>query len=65
MHPQITHPLLGTVQVDGVPVRFSRTPAAVRTPGPLLGEANDELFGALLGLCAEDVEVLANEHVLW
>ena len=65
MHPEITHPLLGTFQADGIPVRFSRTPAAIKAPGPLLGEANDDMFGALLGLCADEVEALAGDHVLW
>ena len=65
MYPEITHPLLGTFKVDGVPVRFSRTPAGVRRPGPLLGEANDEVYGGLLGLGEEEIAALAEAQVLW
>lgn len=65
MHPEITHPLLGTFKVDGVPVRFSRTSAGVRRPGPLLGEANDEVYGGLLGLREAAIAALTEAQVLW
>lgn len=65
MHPTVEHPLLGTLTVDGVPVRFSRTPAAVRRAGPLIGEANAEVFGGLLGLSPEEIAALEAERVLW
>lgn len=65
MHPEVTHPLLGTFKVDGVPVRFSRTPAAVRRPAPLLGEANDEVYGGLLGHTSDQIDALVEEQVLW
>src|SRR5262249_48716369 len=45
MRPRVTHPLFGEHTVDGVPVRFSRTPAAVKRAGPMLGEANAEVYG--------------------
>jgi crotonobetainyl-CoA:carnitine CoA-transferase CaiB-like acyl-CoA transferase len=65
MHPEIAHPLLGTYKVDGVPVRFSRTPAGVRRPGPLLGEGNLDVYGGLLGMSAEEIEELIEAEVLW
>jgi crotonobetainyl-CoA:carnitine CoA-transferase CaiB-like acyl-CoA transferase len=65
MRPEVTHPLLGTYPVDGVPVRFSRTPSAIRRPGPLLGEANGEIYSDLLGLCTADVQRMAEAQVLW
>ena len=65
MHPEVAHPLLGTHKMDGVPVRFSRTPVASRRPGPLLGEANADVYGGLLGLGETESVRLANEQVLW
>ena len=65
MHPEVTHPVVGTGKVDGIPVRFSRTPAAIKRPGPLLGEANGEVYGDLLGLSPAEIEALAAEEVLW
>ena len=65
MHPEVAHPLLGTHRMDGIPVRFSRTPGAIRRPGPLLGEANGEVYGGLLGHSAGEIEELVEEQVLW
>jgi crotonobetainyl-CoA:carnitine CoA-transferase CaiB-like acyl-CoA transferase len=65
MRPKVTHPLLGELTVDGVPVRFSRTPAAVKRAGPVLGEANAEVYGDLLGLCDAEIERLTADRVLW
>ena len=45
-----THPVAGTIQVVGPPVRMSETPGSVRTPAPLLGEHTDEVLRELLGL---------------
>lgn len=65
MRPQVTHEVIGTVTVDGVPVRFSRTPAELRTAGPMLGGHNAEVYGDLLGLSSDEVRCLEDEQVLW
>ncbi len=58
-HPQViargaliesTHPVAGTIQMTGPPVRMSETPGAVRTPAPLLGEHTREILRTRLGL---------------
>ncbi|WP_350274400.1 CoA transferase [Kribbella sp. HUAS MG21] len=41
------HPTEGTVTTPGFPYRFSRTPADVRRPAPLVGEHTDELLTEL------------------
>jgi benzylsuccinate CoA-transferase BbsF subunit len=38
-----------TVRIDGPPFVLSATPAAVRGPGPLLGEHTDDVLRAVLG----------------
>jgi crotonobetainyl-CoA:carnitine CoA-transferase CaiB-like acyl-CoA transferase len=49
-HPDgVHHPYIGT------PAKFSRTPAGVRTPGPLQGEHNGYLLGELLGMPVEEL----------
>lgn len=40
---RLTHPSGKAFEVIGNPLRFSRTPAAVRTPPPTLGQHNDQL----------------------
>ncbi|TCC21811.1 CaiB/BaiF CoA transferase family protein [Kribbella speibonae] len=41
------HPTEGTVTTPGFPYRFSRTPADVHRPAPLVGEHTDELLAEL------------------
>jgi formyl-CoA transferase/succinyl-CoA--D-citramalate CoA-transferase len=47
----VPEPGLGceTVPMPGVVPKLSATPGSVRTGAPLLGEANDEVWGELLG----------------
>jgi len=43
----LEHPTLGPVDQVGIPFELSRTPAAIRTPPPLLGEHSDEILAEL------------------
>jgi formyl-CoA transferase len=43
----IQHPRLGEQQVQNLPVTLSRTPGAVRTASPDLGEHTDQILGEL------------------
>jgi benzylsuccinate CoA-transferase BbsF subunit len=47
--PEVDHPEMGTVRVDGIPVHFSKTDWIIERPAPCLGEHNDLVFGDLLG----------------
>ncbi|WP_443197948.1 CaiB/BaiF CoA transferase family protein [Pseudarthrobacter sp. CCNWLW247] len=42
----VSHAVQGQVKVLGNPVRFSETPASIRTAAPLLGEHTDEVLAA-------------------
>lgn len=44
------HPHFGKLRMQNVAPRLSLTPGAIRTPAPELGQHNDEIYGALLGL---------------
>lgn len=52
-----------TLRYPGPPWQFEATPATLRRPAPLLGEHNDEIFGAL-GLSADEISALAAEGVI-
>ena len=43
----VEHPVLGTLRQVGIPFALERTPAAIRTAPPLLGEHTDEILGEL------------------
>jgi crotonobetainyl-CoA:carnitine CoA-transferase CaiB-like acyl-CoA transferase len=54
---ELDHPLLGTLRVLGPSILFSRTPADVRTPPPLLGQHTLEVLSEL-GYAEERVTAL-------
>jgi len=59
MLQQVQHPWLGTVPLLGSPLaHFSRSPAQVQSPPPLLGEHTLEVLCTALGLCPEEVAAL-------
>jgi len=71
--PQVRHrgdietvedPVIGPVRMQGVYPRFSRTPGAIRTGAPLLGADNDEVYGELLGLPADERARLRADGVI-
>ncbi len=62
---EVDHPALGRSKVVGPTWRFSKTPAQIRRPGPLLGQHNDYVLGELLGMSQEEIERLAEEQVIY
>ena len=61
---EVDDPVIGPLRMQGVYPRFSRTPGAIRAGAPRLGAHNDEVYGGLLGLAAEERARLAREGVI-
>jgi crotonobetainyl-CoA:carnitine CoA-transferase CaiB-like acyl-CoA transferase len=61
---RVDDPTIGPVRMQGVYPRFSRTPGAIRSGAPRLGEHNREVYGGLLGLTAEELAALESEGVI-
>ncbi|MET0146344.1 MAG: CoA transferase [Ilumatobacteraceae bacterium] len=57
--PTVSHPEMGDVRVDGLPVHLSETDWRIERSAPTLGQHNEYVFGAMLGRSAEDLERLA------
>ena len=57
------HPMRGRFMMPGNPVRLSGSPSEV-TRAPLLGEHNDEVYGALLGFSPGDLADLRRAGVI-
>ena len=54
-----------TTHVTGIPMKFSATPGAIRTPAPIIGEANDYVLGQLLGIGRAERDALIAEGAIW
>lgn len=64
MWPTVTHTKIGKVRVDGLPVRFSKTPHTIKRGGPCLGEHTEQVLGDLLGMGHEELQSLREEGVI-
>lgn len=61
---EIEDPRVGTLAMVGVIPKLSKTPGQIRWAGPDKGQHNAEVYGALLGFAAEDLEALRAEGVI-
>jgi len=55
---------LGEIVIPGVVPKLSRTPGSVRTLGPALGSATDDVLGRLLGYSASQIAALKQRGVV-
>ena len=61
----IDHPVVGRVTYPGWPMRMSQVRGPwFRHPAPLLGQHNDEVLGAELGLTSDELEALRAAGVI-
>ena len=58
------HPVFGQVKMQNVFPKLSRTPGAVRWPGPALGQHTDEVLSARAGLSADRLATLRGAGVI-
>jgi CoA:oxalate CoA-transferase len=61
---ELDQPGLGTVKVQGNPVKMSETKPAPQGPAPSLGEDTFEVLRELLGLAPEEYERLRERGVV-
>jgi crotonobetainyl-CoA:carnitine CoA-transferase CaiB-like acyl-CoA transferase len=61
---EIAQPVAGTHKYPGAPLRYSRTPWAIRMPAPTLGQHNAEVFGGRFGLSETRLKELHNRGVI-
>jgi crotonobetainyl-CoA:carnitine CoA-transferase CaiB-like acyl-CoA transferase len=61
----LEHKEMGPSPYEGLQHRMSRTPGELRNAAPILGQDNDEVFGKMLGMEAEEIERLKKENVIF
>ena len=64
MLAEVQHPTAGTVRMAGIPVKFSKTPAAIRVPPPLLGQHTREILTTWLGMKNQEIEELQGKNIV-
>ncbi|WP_207544262.1 CaiB/BaiF CoA transferase family protein [Mycobacterium alsense] len=60
----VTHPEIGTVRVEGLPLRLSASPWSISRAAPCLGEHNREVLGGLLGRSDRQLDELTKQGVI-
>jgi len=61
---EVNHPSAGKIKLAGIPMKFSHTPALIKTPPPLLGEHTNEILSNLLGYDEEKILYLRKEKII-
>ena len=61
----LDHQAMGPSPYQGLEHRMSRTPGALRSPAPVIGQHNDEVFNEILGMSANEIEELKREKVIY
>ncbi|MDP2919956.1 MAG: CoA transferase [Dehalococcoidia bacterium] len=59
-----THPEAGSFPYKGRPLRLTRTPLRREMPAPSLGEHNYHVYGTLLGMSREEIQLMEKEGVI-
>lgn len=62
--PRVHHSKIGSVRVDGQPVRFSKTNWEITRGAPCLSEHTEEVLSGLLGMTADEIGELRSEGVI-
>jgi crotonobetainyl-CoA:carnitine CoA-transferase CaiB-like acyl-CoA transferase len=61
----VGHPVVGVQRYPGWPMRLSGGPDRWhRSPAPLLGQHNDEILAAQLGLSREEIDALRDANII-
>jgi len=58
MFVEVDHPKAGKMKITGTHLKLSETKPCVRTPAPMLGQHNDEVYKELLGLSIDEITAM-------
>ena len=61
---EMDHPKAGKIKLINFPVKFSETPAVLKTPAPTLGQHNKEILTEILGFSEEKIKELISKGII-
>jgi len=64
MFVEVDHPKAGKMKITGSHIKLSETKPSIKTPSPLLGQHNDEVYKELLGLSIEEIAAMKKEALI-
>jgi crotonobetainyl-CoA:carnitine CoA-transferase CaiB-like acyl-CoA transferase len=64
LFPEVDHPEIGRVRVEGLPLHLTETDWTITAPAPLLGEHTREVLSGLLGRSDAEIDRLAREGAI-
>ena len=62
--PWVSHPEIGDIRVEGIPMHLSETDWSISRGAPLLGADNDYVYGELLGVSSDEIADLRSRGVI-
>jgi crotonobetainyl-CoA:carnitine CoA-transferase CaiB-like acyl-CoA transferase len=64
MFIHVNHPEIGDMRVNGNPVKLMDMMPQIKSPAPLLGQDNAEIYSQFLGMNADNLDTLKREGVI-
>ena len=64
MFVEVDHPKAGKMKITGCHIKLSKTKPCIKTPAPLLGQHNDEVYKELLGLSIENIAAMKKDGLI-
>lgn len=61
---EVDHPRIGKVKLPGIVPKLSETPGTIESPGPALGQHNENIYCGVLGYSKESLAKLQEENVI-
>jgi crotonobetainyl-CoA:carnitine CoA-transferase CaiB-like acyl-CoA transferase len=61
---EVEHPRAGSLSYPGAPFQMQETPWSVRSPAPLLGQHNEDVYCGILGIEKGDLRKLSGAEVI-
>ncbi|MBQ9613821.1 MAG: CoA transferase [Lachnospiraceae bacterium] len=64
MFIEVDHPVIGSMKVNGNPIKLMDMMPRVNMPAPTLGQHNREIMGELLGMSEQEISALEEKQVI-
>lgn len=64
MFVEVDHPKAGKMKITGSHIKLSETKPCIKTPAPLLGQHNNEVYQELLGLSMEEIAAMKEDGLI-